>query len=393
MRLPGSSCGPFSRSGRTRCSCPLRKSASEQKASPRSGLPRSIVKSRMPASISEMLAALYLAGHNIDWIAVHADSSWRRIPLPTYPFQRKRHWIEDDTIHASAGQTAVEQVHPLVGKRINSAAKEVRYEARYSVRHAGYLSDHRVGGTVVLPTTAELEAAMVVGRMHFGTPLVSFDDAMHHQAMSFANGEDRIVQLVVTPLQSGRASFSLVSAATEDPEVWHTHMTGTLRKSEGPSGSTFSMKQVRGRCQQTLPAADFYVRLEKLGLEYGPSFRGIRELYFGEREALTKVRLPEGLATAEYVMHPAFLDACLHAYPLVLDGAGSAKSNGGSSYLPVSLGGFRCYQDGVDQAWVHTSAAECRERRYAGGRHSGLRRGGAAGGRAGRIGRPPVAAR
>ena len=307
------------------------------------------------ASISEMLAALYLAGHNIDWVAVHADSSCRRIPLPTYPFQRKRYWIDDDTIHADVVRSAVEQVHPLVGKRISSAAKEARYEARYSVRHAGYLSDHRVRGTVVLPTTAELEAAMVAGRMHFGTPLVSFDDAMHHQAMSFANGEDRIVQVVVTPLQSERASFSLVSALTKDPEVWHTHMTGILRKSEGLSGSTFSTKQVRDRCRQTLPAADFYVWLEKLGLDYGPSFQGIRELYFGEREALARVRLPEGLATTEYLMHPAFLDACLHTYPLVLDAAGAAKSNGGSFYLPVSLGGFRCYQDGIDQAWVHTT--------------------------------------
>ena len=25
-----------------------------------------------------------------------------------------------------------------------------------------------------------------------------------------------------------------------------------------------------------------------------------------------------------------------------------------SSYLPVSLEGFRCYQDGIDEAWVHT---------------------------------------
>mgnify|MGYP003694261269 CR=1 FL=1 len=26
-----------------------------------------------------------------------------------------------------------------------------------------------------------------------------------------------------------------------------------------------------------------------------------------------------------------------------------------SSYLPVSLAGFRCYQDGIDEAWVHTT--------------------------------------
>ncbi len=53
-------------------------------------------------------------------------------------------------------------------------------------------------------------------------------------------------------------------------------------------------------------------------------------------------------------MHPAFLDACLHAYPLVLDGAEKAKSDRRKSYLPVSLEGFRCYQDGTDNAWVHT---------------------------------------
>ena len=268
-----------------------------------------------------MLVALYLAGHNVNWTAVHADASWRRIPLPTYPFQRKRYWIEDDKIHTERAQNAIERPHPLVGTRINSATKDARYEARYGVQHAGYFSDHKVAGTVVLPTAAELEAATIVGRMHFGTPRVSFDNAMHHQAMSFTNGEDRIVRMLVTPLKSDRASFKLVSAASEDSEVWHTHMTGTLRKSEAPSSSTFSTKQVRARCRQTLPVADLYDRLDKLGLEYGPSFRGIRELYLGRHEALTKVQLPDGLANTQYAMHPAFLDACLHVYPLVLDGA------------------------------------------------------------------------
>ncbi|HET7166043.1 MAG TPA: SDR family NAD(P)-dependent oxidoreductase [Pseudolabrys sp.] len=307
-------------------------------------------------SITEMLVALYLAGHNVNWTAVHADSSWRRIPLPTYPFQRQRHWIEDNTIHTEQRvRNAVERLHPLVGARINSTAKEVCYEVRYGVHHAGYLSDHRVAGAIVLPTTAELEAATAVGRMQFGTLRVSFDDAMHHQAMSFTNGEDRIVRVLVTPLKSDRASFRLVSAAAEDKDVWHTHMTGTLRKSDVPSRPAFSTKQVRARCEQTLPVADFYDRLGGLGLEYGPSFRGVRELYVGQHEALTKVGLPDGLANAQYAMHPAFLDACLHAYPFVLDGAEKAASDGRKSYLPVSLAGFRCYQDEIDEAWVHTT--------------------------------------
>src|SRR5262245_29335098 len=305
-------------------------------------------------SIGEMLVGLYLAGHKIDWTAVHADTCWRRIPLPTYPFQRRRHWIEDNPIQTARPAPAAELSHPLLGTRIPSTGKEVRYQARYGVQHVGYFSDHRVVGTVVLPTTAELEAATVVARVHFGTSQVSFDDAMHHQAMAFANGEDRFVRLLVDPLKADRASFRLVSAAREDAEVWHTHMTGTLRRSEGPRWSAFSPALVRSRCPQTLPMADFYAQLGGLGLEYGPRFRGVQEVYLGQHEVLTKVRLPDGLAQVQYVLHPAFLDACLHAYPLVLAAREKAQSDGQNSYLPVALKGFRCYQDGIDHAWVHT---------------------------------------
>ena len=132
--------------------------------------------------------------------------------------------------------------------------KEIGYEARYGVPHTGYLSDHRVLGTVVLPTTVEIEAATAAGRMHFGTPRISLDDAMHHQAMTFADGEDRTVRILLTPLQPERASFRLVSAAADDPAVWHTHMTGMLRKSEAPTRSAFSAQQVQARCATALSA-------------------------------------------------------------------------------------------------------------------------------------------
>jgi acyl transferase domain-containing protein/surfactin synthase thioesterase subunit/acyl carrier protein len=308
-------------------------------------------------TITEMLVALYLAGHNVNWTAVHADAARRRIPLPTYPFQRQRYWIEDDKAVAEKARIAPERPHPLVGTRIKSTGNDLRYQTRYGARHMAYLSDHRVRGTVVLPTTAELEAATILGRMHFGTPRLSFDDAVHHKAIAFTDGEDRVVRLALTPLQADRARFSLLSAEREDAEIWHTHMTGTLRRSEAPSASDFSLKQVRARCQQTRSTTYLYGALAQRGLEYGPSFRGICEFYLGEREALTKVRLPGGLADPQYALHPAFLDACLHVYPFVLDGA-QLPSDHHNSYLPISLAGFRCHQDGVEEAWVHTKRRE-----------------------------------
>jgi amino acid adenylation domain-containing protein len=41
----------------------------------------------------ESLGRLWLSGAAVDWSALHAGGRRRRVPLPTYPFQRQRHWI------------------------------------------------------------------------------------------------------------------------------------------------------------------------------------------------------------------------------------------------------------------------------------------------------------
>ena len=50
------------------------------------------------ATMLEALARLYVAGVSIDWRAVDAGFSRRRLALPTYPFQRRRCWLEPDEI-------------------------------------------------------------------------------------------------------------------------------------------------------------------------------------------------------------------------------------------------------------------------------------------------------
>jgi len=56
---------------------------------------------RQPKDTSSDLAALlgalgrlWAAGARIDWQGFHAGQGRRRVPLPTYPFERRRHWIE-----------------------------------------------------------------------------------------------------------------------------------------------------------------------------------------------------------------------------------------------------------------------------------------------------------
>ena len=45
-------------------------------------------------SMLEALGRLWVGGAEVDWAAVHGGSRRQRVSLPTYPFQRRRYWIE-----------------------------------------------------------------------------------------------------------------------------------------------------------------------------------------------------------------------------------------------------------------------------------------------------------
>jgi acyl transferase domain-containing protein/acyl carrier protein len=46
------------------------------------------------AFILETLGKLWMVGHNVDWSAFYAKEERQRVPLPTYPFERQRYWVD-----------------------------------------------------------------------------------------------------------------------------------------------------------------------------------------------------------------------------------------------------------------------------------------------------------
>jgi acyl transferase domain-containing protein len=75
------------------------------------------------ALLADALGRLWLAGVDIDWSGgLHAGERRRRLPLPTYPFERRRFWIEPD--RTAQGIGAVD------GAAVTPAALRVRYDRR-----------------------------------------------------------------------------------------------------------------------------------------------------------------------------------------------------------------------------------------------------------------------
>ncbi len=53
------------------------------------------------------LGRLWIAGVGVDWARLHAGEPRRRVALPTYPFERERHWIDPRPVEASPGAALV----------------------------------------------------------------------------------------------------------------------------------------------------------------------------------------------------------------------------------------------------------------------------------------------
>jgi acyl transferase domain-containing protein len=52
------------------------------------------------ANMLETLGELWLSGARVDWAGLYRHEQRRRVPLPSYPFERKRHWLERAPKHS-----------------------------------------------------------------------------------------------------------------------------------------------------------------------------------------------------------------------------------------------------------------------------------------------------
>src|SRR5439155_83054 len=59
--------------------------------------------------------------------------------------------------------------------------------------------------------------------------------------------------------------------------------------------------------------ADAYQRLAERGYGYGPAFQGLRAVWRRGDEVFAEAALPDGAGPDGFGLHPALLDAALHA--------------------------------------------------------------------------------
>jgi thioesterase domain-containing protein/NADP-dependent 3-hydroxy acid dehydrogenase YdfG/acyl carrier protein len=265
------------------------------------------------------LAALHVHGISVDWTRLYADAAAKRVPLPSYPFERQRYWLEARGSGggdlAAAGQGPVD--HPLIGAAIAVGGGEGDWvlTGRLSVTAQPWLADHVFDGRSAIPGSLLVELALRAGA-EVGCPRVD-ELTVTRPLVLPADGPLQIQILVGAGGDDGRRPIS-VHARPEDLEdprsEWLEHAAGLLAAATADEGWAPATWPPEGAEEVDVEA--LYDALAGRGFDLGPAFSGLRAVWrlgdevFAEVASETDQDGSDDAARA-FGIHPALLDAAL----------------------------------------------------------------------------------
>jgi polyketide synthase 1/15 len=324
----------------------------EQSLSPAEAVVVSLLGKNRPEVAALMGAAgqLFTTGMRVDWPAVFAGSGGRRVELPPYAFRRQRFWSTPAAAGPADAAAALglgDLEHPLLGAVVERPdCGGMVLTGRLSLAAQPWLADHIVGGVVLFPGAGFVELVIragdevgcaVIEELVLAAPLVMDEDAGAQ------------VQVVVgAAADCGSRAVSVYSRRDEAEGEWLLHAEGTLGAVAVEASAQLSVWPPPGAV--SVDMSDGYGRLAARGYEYGPAFQGLIAIWRRGPELFAEVAAPgeAGVQFDSMGIHPAVLDAVLHAVGLAVDTT--------QTMLPFCWRGVSLHAGGAGRVRAHFTA-------------------------------------
>ncbi|MGC5286209.1 SDR family NAD(P)-dependent oxidoreductase [Micromonospora sp. DT231] len=254
------------------------------------------------------VARLFVTGTPIAWDAIVPAPDVESIPVaPTYPFQRERFWLAPSPAVGDASAFGLRPVtHPLLSAAV-TVGEHLVLTGRLTAATTAWLGEHVIAGTPILPGTGFVDLAIHAGDQVGATTV---GELTLHAPLTIPSD----IQVQITPTGTDGHHDLTITSPTG------LHATGTLttgvlttdsRPETDPDLATWPPPGA-----EPADISDLYPALTAAGYDYGPTFHGLQTAWTDGDHVYADVVLPEGTDTTGYGIHPALLDAALHAMSL-----------------------------------------------------------------------------
>ncbi|MBV7327799.1 SDR family NAD(P)-dependent oxidoreductase [Chloroflexi bacterium TSY] len=292
----------------------------------------------IPESEPIKMASQWVQGAEVDW-RIYGTKMGFRVPLPVYPFEKRRCWFEDNV------QTKAETALPKGGDV--STSKGGFAEHTVTLRKSDYfIRDHIVDGRPILPGVAYFD---IVG---------SLAERQHKEPVQRLKEIHWLAPIQVDDLEASavEVKVALTGREFEVNTEQQTHMVGKLDFTPlSGSPQPIDLITIQERCPYSYAVRGLYQQFETYGLAYGETFQVIKACHYNEREALCRLeQSPTLSATTLVKLEPSMLDGVFQSV-VALNILGDIHYT--EQYLPFRLGSVTFYQPIPPICYAHVYQA------------------------------------
>ncbi|HYH98360.1 SDR family NAD(P)-dependent oxidoreductase, partial [Hyalangium sp.] len=298
----------------------------------------------------ESLGRLYAAGLAVDWRKLYPTGHF--VAVPTYRWNHKRYWLEQAE---TSGEELGPSGHALHGQRVKSPSRDLQFVSGVGAVRQRYLDDHRVFGEVVVPGAFHVAAMLSASAEAFGPRGVTLEGVEISGSLPLAENETVRLHLLMTP-EEGEEEYTVSSSSLAgEGEEWRRHAGGRLRlSSEQVPGTT--LEQARARCSEEVSPGAVYGELQRREIDLRTNFQSLGRLWRGPSEAVSELRLADGLKAEGMPLHPVELDACAQT---LLAAMGAREPD--KTFVPFAMERLRFHGRAAGPVWCHAVVREVTE--------------------------------
>lgn len=333
------------------------------------------IKKEDRIQLANEIAALYVAGVNIDWnkIAFSGKVDWKKTKLPNYPFEKNKYWMDLKYDRESENINA-EDYHNILGQRIDLPYMDdaVVFQRKFTAMEPYFMREHVIFKTAISPAAAHMAMMLsavkeignakscVLSKVDFRVPLAATEE------------EQRQVQICIEK-DGGNSKFNIVSRDFDSRhDKWLMHAKGnvTMQDEYEYTEMHADIDEYKRLSYEENIENSIYYFMSKSGFELGEGFQRIKRISYGEDECVCVV---EPLKTVpyfkDYVLYPGTIDSIFQTgIALVLEKLKertNVNEDGNKTVIPYYLEKLTFNYRESEQLWCYSKSTVKNDITYA----------------------------
>lgn len=258
---------------------------------------------------------LYICGAKINWKEFYKDIKMKKIPLPTYPFKRKRCWWDIEESDLGESSNGIKLDLAMIDNYVVKTSKnEHIFTSDINLENYWEIREHVVLNKTILVGTSYLETAIeAIKYANKESDNIELSDVVLLSPLMIEEKEQKKIMHITLEENNSENKFRIDSQLPLENEDWENHVNGQYTILSNPELKKCNLNEIKKRFNKSCSI------MEELNYEFfdfSSRWDCLKKAFVSEdnNEMFLEVELPLQYRAElpKFNFHPAILDVALN---------------------------------------------------------------------------------